>query len=171
MFRTTHWHLSRISFLLGTCLLIISTLVTSAETGNKAFVKGSFAEIKQQHQGQPYIISFWSETCSYCMEELALFGKFLKNYPDVTLVNITTDSFLDDQIVAEILVPRNVADTETWVFAENFPERLYYDVDKRWRGELPLTYFIDRNNKIIKHMGIVTENNLIEWLNSQQQAL
>lgn len=134
-----------------------------------AFVKGSFAQIQEQHKGGPYIIAFWSETCTYCMKELEMFGQLLPDYPAVKLITVTTDPYLEDHIVDQILTPKKLGSVDTWVFADNFPERLYYDINPSWRGELPLTYFVGRDEKMIKHMGVVKEKELIEWL--QQQVL
>lgn len=132
------------------------------------FKKGSFQQIQQQRSGTPYILAFWSETCAYCMQELAMFGRLLKQYPNVGLVTVTTDPFLDENTVKKILTDRDLTGTETWVFADRFAERLYYDIDPAWQGELPLTYFFDGRNTPIKHMGVVKEDELMEWLSQQQ---
>jgi len=145
--------------------------VQAAETGFKPFVKGSFAQIQQENKEQPYIIAFWSVTCAYCMKELAMFGRLMDKYPNVKLITITTDPFLEDESVQQLLGKKNLAETETWVFADNFAERLYYDINPRWRGELPLTYFFDKNNVMLKHMGIVKEDELLEWLDAQSVAI
>ncbi len=131
------------------------------------FVKGSFAEIKQQRQGKPFVLIFWSESCSYCLKEMALFAKHQKKYPHVELVTVATDSFLEEPYVTEIINRSGLNLTQTWVFAEQFPERIYADVNKRWRGELPATHFFSRNNQEIRHMGIVKEDELVEWLTMQ----
>lgn len=146
-----------------------------AETTNiHAFIKGSFLQIQQQHdrnhQDKPYIITFWSETCAFCMEELALFGSVLKAYPDVNVVSITTDPFLNKKTITRILNSKNLQQAKKWVFSDHYAEKLYFDVDKRWRGELPLTFFVDRNHKMLKHMGTINKQKLIEWFEKQQKT-
>jgi thiol-disulfide isomerase/thioredoxin len=140
----------------------------------KPFIKGSFQEIQQQqdksHKDKAYIITFWSETCAFCMEELTLLGKLLKTYPDVELISITTDPFLNEKTITRILSSKNLQQAKMWVFSENYAERLYFDVDKRWRGELPLTFFVDRNHKLLKHMGTINKHKLIEWFEQQKTA-
>jgi len=101
------------------------------------------------------------------MKELALFGELMEQYPQVKLITITTDAFLEDETVAQLMATKNLSGTETWVFADNYVERLYFDINPRWRGELPLTYFFDKNNVMLKHMGVVKEHELLEWLNGQ----
>ncbi|MFW5444409.1 MAG: TlpA family protein disulfide reductase [Methylococcaceae bacterium] len=139
----------------------------ATESDFNAFVKGSFSQIQQQYKNTPHIVVFWSETCAFCMKELAIFGRLIPQFPQVKLITISTDPFLDDNTVQQILSSKKLEGTETWVFADDFAERLYFDVSPRWRGELPLTYFFDRNNTMLKHMGIVKEAELVEWLNDQ----
>ncbi len=162
-----HSIIKQIMTLLIMNLLFINP-VAASETDIKPFVKGSFKQIQQKHNNKAYIISFWSESCAYCMKELAMFGKLLQNYPDVELVSITTDPFLNAQTVEQILSSKNLQKIEKWVFADDYVERLYYDIEPGWRGELPLTYFFDRHNKKRKHMRVIQQNELISWLAEQQ---
>lgn len=152
---------------LVTVFCLSGAVSTASETVYKPFIKGSFEQIQQQNKDRPYIVAFWSVTCSYCMKELALFGQLMKQYPQVKLITITTDPFLEDDSVKRLLASKNLTGTETWVFADNFAERLYFDINPRWRGELPLTYFFDKKNVMVKHMGVVKEDDLVEWLKEQ----
>ena len=157
---------SRFILILGLIFFGVSSLKAEPLTIHP-FVKGTFSEIKTQYQNKPFVLIFWSESCSYCMKELAMFGKLHKEYPNVQLVTVATDSFLDDEIVKKVLNRSQLNLNQTWVFAEQFPERIYADVNKRWRGELPATHFFDRNNQEIRSMGIVKEDELVEWLKAQ----
>jgi len=156
---------------LFTIAFLSGTLGHAKETVYKPFVKGSFEQIQQENKGRPYIIAFWSVTCAYCMKELALFGELMDQYPQVKLITITTDPFLEDESVQQLLATKNLEGTETWVFADNFVERLYFDINPRWRGELPLTYFFDDKGVMIKHMGVVKKVELLEWLGEQSSLL
>jgi thiol-disulfide isomerase/thioredoxin len=149
---------------------LLLTTLNQAQTKTltiQPFVKGSFATIKNQHQNKPFILVFWSESCSYCMKELAMFGELQKQFPQVDIVTVATDSFLEEETVKDVLKRSQLELEQTWVFAEQFPERIYADVNKRWRGELPVTHFFDRNNQETRHMGIVKKDMLIKWLSEQ----
>ncbi len=148
--------------------LVLIQNIGAKESEIKHFVKGSFQQIQQERQDKPYIITFWSETCAFCMKELSMFGKLLKTYPNVEIVSITTDAFLEAKTINKILSSKELGHVQKWVFADNFVERLHFDIDKRWRGELPLTYFFDKNNKMLKHLGVVKEDELTEWFAKQQ---
>lgn len=154
--------------MLSLMLAWVSPVSIAAEPPYHAFKKGSFVEIQQAYQQSPYIIAIWSETCAYCMKELAMLGRLLPQYPNVKLITITTDPFLDDATVQRILSKKQLENVETWVFADRFAERLYADIDPNWQGELPLTYFTGKDKKLIKHMGIVKEKALIAWLEQQK---
>ncbi|MEE9411878.1 MAG: hypothetical protein V3V22_02375 [Methylococcales bacterium] len=153
--------------LFATLLLLTLTSVTAEPLIVNPFVKGSFAEIKSQRQGRPFVLVFWSESCSYCMKELAMFGKLRKRYPEIELVTVATDPFLEVTTVNKVLFRSQLDIKQTWVFAEQFPERIYADINKRWRGELPATHFFSRDNTETRHMGIVKEDELIEWMSEQ----
>ena len=153
-------------------LLLFSSIPLKAEPlVIHPFVKGSFAEIKQQYSKQPFVLIFWSETCSYCMKELAMFGKIQKNHPTLELIIVATDPFLDESLVHEMIERSQLSLKQTWVFAEQFPEQIYADVNKRWRGELPVTHFFDRNNKEVRHLGIVKQEALERWVSIQLAPL
>jgi len=150
-----------------TTFFLMSAASHAVEQVYKPFVKGSFEQIQQQNKDTPYIVAFWSVTCAYCMKELEMFGELMPKYPAVKLITISTDPFLENYIIQRLLTTKKLEQAETWVFADNFSERLYFDINPRWRGELPLTYFFDKNNKRVKHMGIVNKDELVEWLAEQ----
>jgi thiol-disulfide isomerase/thioredoxin len=148
-------------------LIILSFRTAIADMTILPFTKDSYSQIKSQNKDKAFILIFWSETCSYCMKELAMFGKLYKQYPDITLVTVATDPFLEDETVKRVLSRSQLDLQKTWVFAEQFPERIYYKVNKSWRGELPATHFFGKDNKETRHMGIVKEEELVDWMNKQ----
>ena len=159
--------MNKFRFLPFIVLSLAAIGTVKAELSILPFTKGTFAEIKSQRQNQPFILVFWSESCGYCMKELALLGKIQRQYPAMELITVATDSFLEDRLVQDVLSRSQLDIDRTWVFAEQFPERIYADVYKRWRGELPMTYFFSRDNQEIRHMGIIKEDDVLEWLAEQ----
>ena len=106
-------------------LMLLSISCAKADLSILPFTKGSFAEIKKQYQNKSFIVVFWSESCAYCMKELAMLGKLYQQYPETALVTVSTDAFLDDERVKDVLNRSQLALNQTWVFAEQFPERIY----------------------------------------------
>lgn len=134
-----------------------------------AFVKGSFTDIQHHHQGTRYIIMFWSEDCAYCGKEFSLFDKVLEHYPKVKLITVATDPFLDRKIIQQKLESYNLQMTEAWVFADPVAEKLYFDVEQGWRGELPLTYLFDEKNTKTRSAGLLKGDELMRWLTDSSQ--
>lgn len=148
-------------------LLSVSLTVNAEPPTIQPFVKGSFAEIKSQLQNKPYVVIFWSESCLYCMKELAMFGRLQKRFPKVELITVATDPFLEETTVSDVLNRSQLDLKKTWVFAEQFPEIIYADINRRWRGELPATHFFNRDHQETRHMGVVNEDELVQWLTEQ----
>jgi len=148
---------------LAVSLLALSSLVQAQVV--TPFVKGSFADIQQQYKGQPYLVLFWGQDCAYCMKELASLAPLLKANPEVTLVTVATDPFLDETFIREKMAEFDLEEAENWVFADEYPETLYFDVNKRWRGELPLTY-LSNGETLIRKSGLLKEADISAWLAS-----
>ena len=53
-----------------------------------------------------------------------------------------------------MLAKSGLASAENWMFADDFMERLRFEVNPRWRGEIPMTLSIRRVGKIITIEGM-----------------
>ncbi|MCH9697901.1 MAG: redoxin domain-containing protein [Gammaproteobacteria bacterium] len=149
-------------------IMLSASLTARAEPLTiQPFVKGSFAEIRTQLKDKPFVVIFWSESCVYCMKELAMFGRLQKQFPKIELIIVATDPFLEETTVSDVLNRSQLELKQTWVFAEQFPEIVYADINKRWRGELPATHFFNREHQETRHMGIIKEQELIQWMTEQ----
>jgi thiol-disulfide isomerase/thioredoxin len=109
----------------------------------KPFGAGSMAQIRAEQTGKPHLIALWSLTCPPCHEELTLLGKFRRTYPELRLVLIATDAPQDTPALNEILHRHGLEHADNWVFADEFVERLRYEIDPAWHGELPRSYLSD----------------------------
>ena len=56
---------------------------------------------------------------------------------------------------------------ETWMFADEFAERVRYAVDRTWRGELPRTYLFDAAHRAEARSGKLDQRWLQGWLARQ----
>ena len=52
---------------------------------------------------------------------------------------------------------------EQWVFAEDMPERLRFEIDRRWYGDL-MDYFYDRKHQREAKTGLVNKKFFEDWL-------
>lgn len=152
------------------CFAISSFAPAPAWAGQeiKPFVRGSYQKIVAARQGKPFILNFWSLTCSYCMVELEMFKKLAGKHPNLDLVLVSTDTPEEEKSVFNTLAKFSLDNADAWVFADSYTERLRFEVDKKWQGELPRTYFFGaKNNKAIAVSGKVEQEEVEQWVEDQ----
>jgi len=124
-------------------LLMASSLLSSISlaANSRDFVQGSYAQIVAAHKAGSFFVSLWSIDCPPCREELPEMAAYFSRHPEISLVLISTDGKDLATEVEQVLQQNGLADAESWIFAEDFVERLRYEVDSAWHGELPTSYF------------------------------
>lgn len=132
--------IARFRLLAACCLLLASTASIAAEL--KPFVPGSMKQILDARQGKPFILGAWSLSCVHCRDDLQLLGKFVRKYPALDVVLVATDTPADTAALTATLKQYGLQRAEAWVFADEFSERLRFEIDRNWYGELPRTYFV-----------------------------
>lgn len=130
------------------------------------FVSGSFQAIQDAHRGRPFVVALWALDCAHCKENLDLLARLAARYPDIDLVMIATDA-VDADTVGDVLGRRGLARAEAWMFADGFAERLIYEVDPRWHGEVPRTYLFAPGQSVRAHTGRLDADVLQKWMGSQ----
>lgn len=130
----------------------------------KPFVTGSIKEITTARQGKPFILGMWSLTCAHCREELVLLSDLLKKHPDLDLVLISTDTPEEGEAISATLRQSGLGGAQAWVFADPFSERLRFEVDPKWHGELPRTYLYDSSHKAQAFSGKLDVLQMEQWL-------
>jgi len=113
----------------------------SLAANSRDFVQGSYAQILEAHKGHSFFVSLWSIDCPPCREELPEMAAYFSKHPEISLVLISTDGKDLAEEVERVLQQNGLAGKESWIFAEAFVERLRYEVDSTWYGELPTSYF------------------------------
>lgn len=159
----------RFGFLAGLCLTVLSLAPASTLAAQeiKPFVRGSYQQIIAARQGTPFIISFWSLTCSYCMVELGMLKKLANKYPKLDLVLVSTDTPEEEETVAATLAKIAPGRAEAWLFADSYADRLRFEVDRQWYGELPRTYIFNAKNEVTAISGKIDEAELERWIEQQ----
>jgi len=158
------------AFALGATLLLATSLSVTVQADNiQDFGTQSFTQIKSQYEGVPFVVSLWSIDCAPCRVELKLLGDLKKENPSFPLVVISTDSIVNREEAADILVSYALQDIETWMFADAFVERLRYSVDPMWHGELPRSYFFKADHSFESHSGILSRAQLEKYFPSTGQ--
>ncbi|WP_422000818.1 TlpA family protein disulfide reductase [Reyranella sp.] len=156
--------------------LVLALLLTLASLGGAQanplpFERGSWAKLRAAHAGTPTVIHFWGLTCGPCLVELPQWGKLAADRPDLKLVLVAADPLPQDpERLAATLDRAGLGRTESWSFTDRFYERLRYEIDPRWAGELPRTVMIDRAGQATVLPGVADLGQVRAWLDAQPKT-
>ena len=146
-------------------LFAVACLLTGLAQADMApFVGGSLQKIERQHKGKPFILAFWSATCTHCPSELKALGELSRKYPKLEVVLVAADTPEEIPELERLAQDYGVARQARWVFADAQPERLRYEIDRRWYGELPRTYFYDGRGARQGRSGVQPAEQLEQWV-------
>jgi hypothetical protein len=159
----------RLSIILAALLTMAG--IWSAQAGTRPFERGSWQKLRAAHAGQATIIHFWGLTCGPCLVELPEWGRLRADRPDLRLVLVAADPLPQDPERLESTLARaGLAGSESWSFTDRFYERLRYEIDPRWGGELPRTVMIDPAGKATILPGVADLATVRAWLDAQPRT-
>lgn len=137
----------------------------------RPFVRGSWQELRKMHEGQPIVAHFWGLTCGPCLAELPNWAAAGKERTDLNLVLIDANPFGDDPRSAwTALAQIGLTKVENWIFADSFEERLRFEIDPHWHGEMPYTLLIGRDGTVTPVTGLMDFAKLDAWLDAQAKT-
>jgi thiol-disulfide isomerase/thioredoxin len=119
--------------------------------------------IEKRYIDQPLIISFWSIDCPYCIDDLKKLGKALSKNTNVQLITVCVDGKESAKKAERILSQANLPKHEQYQYAEVDEDRLRYNIDPAWYGELPRTYFYDAAHQVTPLSGKISNSFLDKW--------
>lgn len=149
----------RLSFLV--LLLGCLTAVHSQEI--RPFVSGSMQAIQSTHHGKPFILALWSVDCVHCREDLDLLATAAARYSTVDIVLIAVDEAARLDEIQTALQSHHIGKAVAWIFADSFTERLRYEIDSQWYGELPRTYFYAADGSRLSISGKLNSPDVLRW--------
>ena len=119
--------------------------------------------IEKRYIDQPLIISFWSIDCPYCINDLKKLGRALSKNTNVKLITVCVDGKESAKKAERILSQANLPKHEQYQYAEVDEDRLRYNIDPSWYGELPRTYFYDAAHQVTPLSGKISNSFLDKW--------
>jgi thiol-disulfide isomerase/thioredoxin len=156
-------------------LLIVALPLTPA--GSAAvdelhpFVRGSWQDIRKSHAGQPTVVHFWGVTCGPCRVEMPAWGRLLQERPDLKLVVINADLIPNEpNAVSAMLAQTGLGSAENWIFGDAFVERLRYEIDPQWQGDIPRTLLLARDGSTTVIEGVADLEGIRAWLDGQARS-
>jgi thiol-disulfide isomerase/thioredoxin len=150
-------------------LLLASAGLAAAAESVRPFVAGSLATIIAAREGKPFIVAFWSVACTHCPAELKMLGELKRQYPKLDVVLVAADTPEQASATARLAASYGLGRVEQWVFADPMPERLRFEIDRRWYGELPRTQLYDGQHRIESVSGVVPRDKLLAWMKTHVQ--
>jgi thiol-disulfide isomerase/thioredoxin len=135
--------------IMSSVMLLASAFAADAPSELKPFGRGSWASLLRAHTGHPTLVHFWGVTCGPCKEELPLLGTFMRDHPDIDMVMISADLVPDLPAATNVMLQKSgLSAAENWIFDEGFVERLRFEIDPTWQGDIPRTMLIARDGAI-----------------------
>jgi hypothetical protein len=91
-------------------------------------------------------------------------GELQRRHPQVPIHLVSTDGRQELANVRKYLGTQKLGKVRTWIFDDEFTERVRYAVDPAWRGELPRTYLYDRAHRGVARSGKVPAHEISDWV-------
>ena len=152
--------------LLAATLLLASAVFVPAsqESPLRPFERGSWKDILHSHAGHPTLVHFWGVTCGPCKIELPELGEFMKDHPAIDVVTISADLVPNlGPTTRSMLQDAGLSGAENWIFSDGFAERLRFEIDPAWQGDIPRTMLISRTGEITTIEGSAEVADLEKW--------
>lgn len=142
-----------IALLLGITIFIFLNVAHAENKDLKRFSSGSYQQLLQQYAGKPFILTVWSTQCASCIKKMPLLSELRKEMPHINLIMIATDHISEADQVKSILTANGLDQTDNWIFAEPNSAKLRREIDTKWFGEVPRTYFVDKRHERVAISG------------------
>jgi len=130
----------------------------------KPYGRGAFAQLAKAHAGRPLVVHFWSVTCPPCLAELPQWEKIIAEKKGIDVVFVNTDGDEDRARAQARLEKVGLANADHYGFADDFVEKLYFEADSGWRGELPFTALIAPDGGVVTVTGAIDDPLIVDWL-------
>jgi hypothetical protein len=107
---------------------------------------------------------FWSVTCPPCIAELPQWAKLISERKEIDVVFVSTDGEEDRARAAARLDKAGLAKATHYAFADDFVDKLYFEADRTWRGELPFTALVAPDGGVTTATGAIDDPLVTKWL-------
>lgn len=137
-------------------------------TSLRKFHQGSMQEIKEQHAGEPFLLVLWSVTCVPCRDEFEILADLRQSRGSFPLVLVATDDLGDQAMAERMLDHYGLMDSDNWIFADPDAQRLRFEIDPTWQGEMPRSYFYNIAHDREAVSGALDRKRVTAWLDAEK---
>lgn len=142
---------------LNLAFILLSTFTIAAQATPPAFTSGSYQQILASHANQPFMLVIWSVNCSSCLKDMELLSSIHNSRPELKMVMLAADELSASEQIQQILEKNQLSGIENWVYAEENTQKLQFEIDPKWYGELPRTYFFDKTHQRSGVSGVLSK--------------
>ncbi|HFD11595.1 MAG TPA: hypothetical protein ENJ32_03865 [Crenotrichaceae bacterium] len=128
------------------------------------FPKGSRQQILDTYHDQPVMLVLWSVACSSCLKELELISETLQTSPDLNIVFVSTNAWTEFSESSDVMEKHGLLHSDAWAFSDSDIQAQRYEIDPKWYGEVPRTYFYHSTHHRTGLSGKLHESHLNKWL-------
>ncbi|MEI2768966.1 MAG: hypothetical protein V9E86_10910 [Nitrosomonas sp.] len=126
----------------------------------KHFTSGSYQQLLKEYADKPFVLMIWSINCTSCLKKMPLMNELRKSMPDINMIMLATDDASAADQVKSILTGNELNQVDNWIFADANSQKLRYEIDPKWYGEVPRTYFLDKDHQRLGISGSVPRETL-----------
>ncbi len=156
---------------IGVLFLAALSACDSQTIETRPFVRGSWHQLLAAHADKPTIVHFWGLTCAPCLTELPHWAEMQRDRPGMNVVMIASDPASEDtEELTATLAEAKLNNVESWAFADAFHEKLRFEIDPTWRGEMPRTMLIGRDGKARVMSGVADLQEIRNWYDAQTKS-
>jgi thiol-disulfide isomerase/thioredoxin len=137
--------------------LAVFNISANGQSALKPFTSGSYQQLLANNANNPFMLVVWSVDCPSCLKEMALLNEIHKNNPDIKMIMLAADELSANEQIEQILKQHQLGGIENWVFADENSQKLRFEIDQKWYGELPRTYFFDTAHQRTGISGIMSK--------------
>jgi len=142
---------------LSVAFTFITAFNIPAQADPSAFTSGSYQQILAANANQPFMLVVWSINCPSCLKDMELLSNIHKNRPDLKMIMLAADEPGSTEQIQQILAKNQLTDIENWAYADDHTQKLQYEIDPKWYGELPRTYFFDKAHQRTGVSGVLSK--------------
>ena len=103
---------------------------------------GDWTALRGRLTGQAAVVHLWGVTCAPCIVELPAWGEFVSGHPRLPVLFVHCDPVPRDKVLAT-LRRAGLEGARNYAVRGPVDERLQFEFDPDWGGELPRTLLID----------------------------
>jgi len=145
------------NFFLSVAFAFIAAVNISAQAAPAAFTSGSYQQILAANANRPFMLVIWSINCPSCLKDMELLSKIHKSRPDLKMIMLAADEPSASEQIQQVLEKNQLTGIENWAYADENTEKLQFEIDPQWYGELPRTYFFDKAHQRTGVSGVLSQ--------------